>query len=276
MSAGRVHLPSVAGVLVLSGLVLAAALAGWLAPYDPQASVAVPLHPPDRVHLLGTNDLGQDLVSVWLHGARRSLGLGFAVGVLSTGLSALAGSAAVLWPAARVPLLAGIDALLAVPHLPLVVLVVALIGPGLVQLAVVLILIGWPAYARVVRAQVQTAVQREYVEAARALGCSTARILRTCVLPEIAPILWTKFLLTVRWAILMEATLSLLGLGDPGRATWGTMLQSAFSYPLLFTGDAWLWWALPPAASIAILTLALAAMGRDFEMWLNPAAATGR
>ncbi len=272
MNTGRARLPSAAGAGLVAALLLAAVLAGWLAPYDPRASVAVPLRRPDRVHLLGTNDLGQDLVSVWLHAARLSLGLGFVVGGLSTGLSALAGSATVLWPAARVPLLAVIDALLAVPHLPLVVLVVALVGPGVVQLAMVLILIGWPAYARVVRAQVQAVVQRDYVEAARALGSSTARILRACVLPEIAPILWTKFLLTVRWAILMEATLSLLGLADPGQASWGTMLQSAFTYPLLFAGEAWLWWALPPAASIALLTLALAAMGRDFETWLNPRA----
>ncbi len=263
------------GSVLLGGIVLAALLAGVLAPHDPRTISGQPVSTPTARHPLGTNDLGQDLLSIWLHGARVSLEVGFLAAALSTALSGTAGVLSVIWRPARAPVLALTDALLVIPHLPVLILIVALLGPGLWHLIAALTLLGWPAYARVVRAQVLSTVQRDYVEAARALGASGGRILQTCLLPDILPLLWTKFLLTVRWAILMEATLALLGLGDPGKISWGTMLNSAFTYPLLFIGDTWLWWALPPALSIAGITLALAVIGQDFETWLNPAARTG-
>lgn len=270
----RAYSAALTGAIVLAAVVVAALLAGVLAP-DPRTVAAAPISVPTARHLLGTNDLGQDLLSVWLHGARVSLIVGFLAALLSTAVSGLIGMLSVAWRPARMPLLALTDFLLAIPHLPLVVLIIALVGPGMWHLIAALTLIGWPAYARVVRAQVLVTMQRDYVEAARALGASGARILRTCLLPEVLPLLWTKFLLTVRWAILMEAVLALMGLGDATRFSWGTMLNSAFAYPLLFLGDAWLWWALPPALAIAAITLALSAVGRDFETWLNPAARTG-
>lgn len=255
-----------------AGVLLAVVLAfpGLLAPFDPLAPVGPPAAAPGALHRLGTDALGRDLLSQWLYGARTSLSIGVAVAVISTVLSGTAGMLAAMGGASRGPVLAVIDGLLAIPHLPLVILVVSLVGPRWTAVVAVLALVGWPAYARVVRAQVQGVIRREYVEAARAAGASTPRIVRTCVLPEILPVLWTKFLLTIRWAILMEATLALMGLSDPAQVSWGTVLQGAFTYPLLFVGNTWLWWALPPALSIAGLTLLLALLGRDFETWLNP------
>lgn len=263
-----------AAAIGLAAAALAAAVLvspGLLAPFDPLAPAGPPAAAPGGAHRLGTDALGRDLLSQWLYGARTSLSIGVAVAVTSTVLSGTAGTLAAVGGALRGPVLAVIDGLLAIPHLPLIILVVALVGPGWAAVVAVLALVGWPAYARVVRTQVQGVMRREHVEAARALGASTPRIVRTCILPEIAPVLWTKFLLTVRWAILMEATLALLGLSDPARVSWGTMLQAAFTYPLLFVGHTWLWWALPPALAIAGLTLLLALLGRDFETWLNPA-----
>ncbi len=275
---GRRHQYSLAliGTMVLGVLILVALLAGVLSPNNPRAISGRPVSAPSPNHPLGTNDLGQDLLSIWLHGARISLTVGFLVAVLSTLVSGTAGVLSVLWRPAQGSVLALIDMLLAIPHLPLLVLVVALLGPGLWHVIGALTLLGWPAYARVVRSQVMTTMQRDYVDAARALGASSARIVRTCMLPDILPLLWTKFLLTVRWAILMEATLALLGLGDLGQISWGMMLNTAFVYPLLFVGDSWLWWALPPALSIAAITLALAVIGQDFETWLNPATSVDR
>ncbi len=260
------------GGAVIGAMAMAALLAGVLAPFDPHTITDSPVRAPAAPHLLGTNDLGQDLFSLWLYGARVSLSVGLLAAGLSTGLAAAMGLASVLWRPLRTPVRALTDAMLVIPHLPVIVLIVALLGPGYRHVVAALAVLGWPAYARVVRVQVQTTVQREYVEAARAIGASSARILWRCLVPEIAGLLWTKFLLTVRWAIIMEATLALMGLGDPSGISWGMMLSSAFAYPLLFVGRAWLWWALPPALSIAIITMALAAVGQDFEMWLNPAA----
>lgn len=264
-----------AAAVIVGGMIAAAVLAPWLAPYDPRAVSGPAVQAPAPGHWLGTGDLGQDLLSVLLHGARTSLLVGFAAGVCSTALAGTAGILAALSPRVRAPLMMLIDALLAIPNLPLIVLVVALVGPALPQIVIVLVLVSWPAYARVVRAQVQRVMRSEFVAAAEALGAPTARIVRTSLLPEIAPVLSTKLLLTVRWAILMEAALALLGLGDPGRVSWGMMLQNAYSYPLLFVGGSWAWWALPPALAVALLTLALAVIGRDFEMWLNPLSSAG-
>jgi ABC-type dipeptide/oligopeptide/nickel transport system permease subunit len=258
------------GGLVLGAVLLLAAAAGIVAPYAPRAITGAPIEGPSAAHRLGTNDLGQDLLSLVLHGARFSLAVGLTAALISTGLSGTVGVLSVLWRRGRWALLAVTDGLMAIPHLPVIVLIVALLGPGPANLVVALAGLGWPAFARVVRAQTLTAIGRDYVEAARAQGASQAHIARTCLLPEILPVLWTKFLLTLRWAILMEAVLALMGLGDPTRVSWGMILQTAFAYPLLFAGAAWAWWALPPALAIAAITLALSAIGRDFEAWLNP------
>jgi ABC-type dipeptide/oligopeptide/nickel transport system permease subunit len=272
------HLPSPAltGVAAMGIFVLMAALADVLAPHDPRALSDAILAPPSARHPLGTNDLGQDVVSALLHGARISLAVGFGAALLSTALSGAIGILSVTARSVRPVLLGATDVVLAIPNLPLLVLAVALMGPGTWQLVLLLAVVSWPAYARVVRAQTLVAVQRDYVLAARALGATEGRILRTCLLPEVLPLLWTKFLLTTRWAILMEAVLALMGLADPTRASWGLILSSAFAFPLLFVGDAWLWWALPPALAIAAVTLALSAIGQDFELWLNPVARTAR
>jgi ABC-type dipeptide/oligopeptide/nickel transport system permease subunit len=255
---------------------LLAALAGVVAPHDPRAISGAILARPSVAHPLGTNDLGQDLLSAWLHGARISLAVGFGAALLSTALSGAIGILSVTARSVRPVLIGATDVVLAIPNLPLLVLATALMGPGTWRLVLLLAVVSWPAYARVVRAQTLVAVQRDYVLAARALGATEGRIVCRCLLPEVLPLLWTKFLLTTRWAILMEAVLALMGLADPTRASWGLTLSGAFAFPLLFVGDAWLWWALPPAVAIAAVTLALSAIGQDFELWLNPAARTAR
>jgi ABC-type dipeptide/oligopeptide/nickel transport system permease subunit len=259
-------------VAVLVAVAVCALFGGWITPYPPRAASGPPIDAPSELHRLGTNDLGQDLLSLLLHGTRASLAIGVFTALASTALSASVGIGSVLFRRASPALLAVTDALLAIPHLPLIVLVVALLGSGPARVIGVLAALSWPAFARVVRAQTLGAVRADYVEAARALGAGDGRIARTCLVPEVMPLLWTKFLLTVRWAILMEATLALMGLGDPAQVSWGSILHSAFNYPLLFSGSAWLWWALPPAGAVAVITLALSVLGQDFDAWLNPSA----
>jgi peptide/nickel transport system permease protein len=260
------------GAAVLALIVGVAALAPWLAPYDPLLPVADPASAPNPRFRLGTSTLGQDLLSQWLYGARTSLAIGFAVAACSTLLSAAVGVASGVWRHGGW-LLGLIDLFLAIPAVPILVLLVAFLGQAAWSLVAALALVGWAAFARIVRAQTIVALRRDHVEAARALGVSGLRLLRRSVWPEILPILFTKFLLTVRWAILLEATLGLLGLGDPTRVSWGLMLHQAFGYPLLFVTDAWIWWAGPPALAITATSLGLAAIGQDLDVWLNPHAA---
>jgi ABC-type dipeptide/oligopeptide/nickel transport system permease subunit len=252
-------------------LVLAAAvLAPLLVPLTPSRIVGEPLTSPTPRFWLGTDIHGYDLFPRLVYGAQTSLLVGFTAAAVSTILSALAGLAAGGRGPAQGAALALIDLSIAMPAMPFAVLLVATLGPGLRSLIIVLALLSWAPFARVIRVQTAAAWSRDHVEAARALGATDLRIIRTAILPEIAPTLFTKFLLTARWAILMEATLGLLGLADPSRVSWGLTLHQALSYPLLFVTDAWLWWALPPAIGIVATTLGLVAAGREIESRLNP------
>ncbi len=232
-----------------------ALLAPGLAPYDPRLSVAEPLLAPNPWHWLGTNDIGQDVFSQWLYGARATLAIALAVTALATILAWSAGIVAGLSVRAEGPVLAAIDLLMALPALPLYMLVLALVGPSQLNVTLMLGLLAWPAFARVVRAQVIATRDAPYVEAARGLGASPVRIARTHLLPATLVIFPAHLVLTLRFAVFTEATLAFLGLGDASAPSWGGILGWAFANPLLFTSSAWTWLVLPPAVGIALLLL---------------------
>ncbi len=243
------------GVTLLAVALLASLLAPVLAPHGPAVSEAAPLLPPGPGHPLGTNDIGQDVFAEWLWGARASLTVAALVALLSVALSWIVGIVAGLSRRLEGPLMALTDLVLALPPIPLYLLVVVLVGPSQRNVALALGLLSWPAFGRVVRSQVLSLRGQPYVEAARALGASTSRIALVHVLPGTFALLPAKLALTVRFALFAEATLAFLGLGDPAAVTWGTMLGWAFGYPLLWANGAWAWWALPPAAGIVAVVL---------------------
>jgi peptide/nickel transport system permease protein len=256
-----------AGCLVL--LAMLGLLAPVLAPYDPALASGPPLLWPGGGHLLGTNDIGQDLLSQWLWGARASLRVALVVALLSTLLSWGVGLLAGVWARAEGPLVALVDLLLALPWMPLYLLVIALLGPSQSSVALVLGTLLWPAFARVVRAQVLAVRGAGYVEAARALGAGQGRVALVHVLPATLGLIPANLLLTVRFGLFAEATLAFLGLGDPAAPSWGTTLGWAFNDPLLFSRGTWAWWVLPPAASIALVVLATTALASGLEAWLR-------
>jgi peptide/nickel transport system permease protein len=231
-----------------------------LAPYNPASPSGTPFLPPGAGHLLGTNDIGQDLLSQWLWGARASLTVAALVALLSTLLAWGVGLGAGLWSGLETPLVALTDLLLAVPALPVYLLVLVLVGPSLPSVVLVLAGLSWPEFARIVRAQVIGVRHAAYVDAARALGARPLRIAWRHVLPSTLPLLPAKLVTTVRFAVLGEATLAFLGLGDPAVSSWGTMLGWAFNDPLLFSRPTWPWWVLPPALAIALLVLLTSAV----------------
>jgi peptide/nickel transport system permease protein len=239
-------------LLVLAGL---AALGPSLAPYDPTVPSGPPFAPPGPVHLLGTNDIGQDILSEWLWGARASLLVTGPVALLSAALAWGVGITAGLWRPAEAPLMGLADLLLALPSVPLYLLVVALTGASQAHVVLVLGLLSWPAFARIVRAEVLGLRTAPYVDAARALGATRLRVALVHVLPGTLALAPAKLVLTVRFAVFAEATLAFLGLGNPAAKSWGTMLGWAFQDPLLFARPTWPWWVLPPAASIVALVL---------------------
>jgi len=252
------------GGCVLAALVAVAVLGRSAAPYDPDQVSAAVYQPPSRLHLLGTNDLGQDVLSEVIVGSRLSLSVGVSVAVLSTALSWTMGLLSGIAPRGGLFVAVG-DLLLAVPALPLLALFVAYTGPGVLAMVITMGVLSWPAFARVIRTQVLSTKKRDYVVAALALGAGPLRIMVRHILPETVPIIVTKFVLTMRWAVLIDANLAFLGLADPGAISWGNMLNHAFRDPLLFTRRAWLWSTAPPALAIMGVVLSLALVGRLTE-----------
>jgi ABC-type dipeptide/oligopeptide/nickel transport system permease subunit len=235
--------------------VLAALGAPVLAPYYTLVLSGPAQASPGTAHWLGTNDLGQDLWSQLLYGIRTSLLVAVGVTLLSTALSWIVGLVAGVSRPAESGLMFLADLLLALPSLPLYLLLITLIGPGLLPLTLILGLLSWPAFARMVRGIVIATRTAPYVTAAWALGATRLHVARHHLLPATLDVLPTKLILTMRFAIFTEATLAFLGLGDPTAISCGTMLSRAFDDPLLFSRPVWPWLIFPPTLAVTVLVL---------------------
>ena len=223
-----------AGILLLAGFVACALFAPWLAPQDPaQLDLGGRLLAPGHGHWFGTDELGRDILSRTLFGARISLEVAVSVVSLSLSVGLIAGALAGFyggWTDTVINVYVT-NAFMALPGILLAIAFVAFLGPGLVNLVLALSISGWVGYARLVRAQVMAVKEREYVEAARALGASDLRVLVRHILPNIVQPLIVQAAIGMAGAVLAEATLSFLGLGvPPPTSSWGVMLNDARSH----------------------------------------------
>jgi ABC-type dipeptide/oligopeptide/nickel transport system permease subunit len=251
------------GIITLVGV--AALAAPWIAPSGPLAYSAAPLAPPTPAHWLGANDVGQDVFAQLLYGARISLLVGLAAASLST---AIAWGLGLLSGLSRVfdGFVSGLaDLMLSMPLLPLIILVAAYLGASLPVVVITLGLVSWGPFARIIRGQVQSEMRKPYIEAARAVGTTPVRILIRHVAPATVPTAVAKFVMTVQYAVVAQASLGFLGLGDPSTVSWGDMVHRAALSPLLFLGDSWIWLLAPPALAIAILVVGFALVGWSLE-----------
>lgn len=257
-----------AGVAILFLFVLCAVLAPWIAPHDPW-DFGPAFRQPSTTHLLGTNDVGQDIFSELLYGARNSLLVGFTAALIAVSLGAVVGLAAGFRRGILDNLLMGIaDVFLVAPMLPLAILVSVYLGPSIGNLILVIGLLWWPSTARVIRSQVLSIRESGYVESARALGASDLWIMWRHVLPNVVPLLMAKFVLTVAMAMLMDASLAFLGLGDPIAKSWGMMLRFAFLRGG-FIRELW-WWYVPPGLAIGLCVLSLTLISFGIEEKSDP------
>ena len=265
----RPHPTALAGALLLILFAAAALLAPWLAPADPaHIELSQRLHPPGPGHPFGTDELGRDVLSRTLYGARISLAVAVAVVTLSGAAGLVLGSIAGFYGGAAdvVINLYLSNAFLALPGILLAVAFVAFLGPSVVNLILALALSGWVNYARLVRAQVMAVKQREFVQAARALGASDARLLLRHILPNVLQPLIVQAAVGMAGAVLAEATLSFLGLGvQPPVATWGAMLNDARSH--LFEAP---FLVAFPAAAVALCVLSFNLIGDGLRDALDP------
>jgi len=274
LAAMRRHWPGVVGLAIVAVMAVGAVLAPHLVPHDPYSQdIAVRLRPPawapagSRDHLLGTDHVGRDYLSRIVYGARISL----AVGVLAVACSALLGVV--------IGLLSGYyggsvdraltfltNLTLTLPFMLLAIAMIALMGSGFVNMILVLGVTGWPIYARVVRAEVLSLREREFVVAGTALGGSPARILAAHILPNLANLIVVLASVEVARMIVVESFLSYLGLGVPPPApSWGGMLSEGQLYVL----TKW-WLATFPGLAILVTVLGVNLMGDALRDVLDP------
>lgn len=255
---------------LFGALALVAMLAPWLAPYDPVLRSGTPFARPSAGHLLGTNDVGQDILSGLIYGTRISLLVGLAAAVLATAIGTFVGLTAGYaggWVDALFMRL--VDVMLSLPFLPLVIVIGVFFGGGTGTQIALIAGVLWAIPARELRPQILTARRRAHVEAARIMGGGGWYVLRRHLIPIVAPLLAPQLVRAANIAILTEASLSFLGLGRAGTGSWGTMLYYAQSRGALLT-DAWRWWVLPPGIGIALAVISLALMGYALEERAQP------
>ena len=260
---------AVVGVVLLAGFVACGLAAPWLAPYNP-ASIDLlhRLQGPSAAHWAGTDELGRDMLSRLLWGARISLAVSVSVVTVSLALGlAVGGLAGYLggWIDTALTTFA-MNTFLALPGILLAIAFAAFLGPGFANLVLALAIGGWAGYARLVRAQVMAVREREYVDAARALGAGGLRIFFRHILPNIVQPVLVQATIGMAGVILAEATLSFLGLGIPAPApSWGSMLNDArlhlFDSPHL---------VLFPAIAVAGAVLGFNFLGDALRDQLDP------
>ncbi len=257
------------GLSVLGLFVFLAIFGEAIAPDDPYASSLDVLAPPSSSHLLGTTESGSDVLSQLLTGARVSIVVGFSAAIISAVIGATVGLLSGYFGGWTDRILDALDNwFLVIPTLPLMIVLSRLLSPSLGVLILVIGITSWAGTGRIVRAQVLTLRERAFVERARALGAGHPYILRTHIFPNALPLIFANTVLIVAVAILSESALAFLGLGDPTRISWGTMLENAFSSGAP-SAEAW-WYVIPPGLCITLLVLAVAVLGYLFEEYINP------
>ena len=253
----------------LGVIVVAAMFARQIAPYGPnEQDITQRLRPPDlRGHWLGTDEVGRDILSRLIYGARVSL----LIGVIAVGLSCPVGVLVGLvagYAGRRVDdvLMRITDIQLAIPTILLAIAVVAVLGPGLGNVIITLSVTGWTLYARLVRGETLAIKGRDFVQAARANGAGDARIVARHVLPNVLSPVIVVAVFAVANIIVLEATLSFLGLGvEPSVVTWGRMLNGG----RLYLSTAW-WLTAFPGLAIFVTVLAVNLLGDHLRDWLDP------
>jgi ABC-type dipeptide/oligopeptide/nickel transport system permease subunit len=260
------------GILLL--IVTCSALAPWIAPQDPLAvNIRHRLAPPAWMeggttqHMLGTDPVGRDLLSRMIYGGRVSLVIGVAAVILSASIGVMLGlGAGYVGGGTDWTIMTIVNVMLTFPFVLLALAVIAVLGPSLVNMIIVLGVAGWPIYARVVRAETMAIREREFVLAGRALGMSHARIVFRQILPNLVSTIVVIATLQVAQVIILESFLSFLGLGiQPPTPAWGNMLGEGRVYML----NSW-WIAAFPGLAIFVTTLAINLMGNALRDWIDP------
>jgi peptide/nickel transport system permease protein len=264
----RRHPMAVTGAAIVVVVAIIAILAPLLAPYAPNAqNLADRLQPPGPAHWLGTDELGRDILSRLIFGARVTLGIVALVSVVTAPIGLVLGCTAGYFGGwVEATLMRVTDVFLALPRLILALAFVAALGPGIENAVLAIAIVSWPPYARVARAETLALRHAEFIDAARLAGASGGRIVLRHIMPLCLPSVIVRMSLDMAGVVLIAAGLGFLGLGaQPPTAEWGAMIATGRQYML----DHW-WVAAMPGIAIAVLSLGFNLLGDGLRDWLDP------
>lgn len=237
--------------------------AGLISPYNPWDRFE-PYSPPSGNHILGTNDIGNDILSELFYGARVSLIVGFGASIIATLLGVVVGLVSGYFRGMADEILMTVtDISLMIPRIPLIIILAALLRPSYWIIMLLIGFLWWPTTARVVRSSTLQVRDAPFILSAKSIGFSDKYIIVSDILPNIIHVIIPKFMLTIASAMFSEASISFLGLGDPSMKSWGMMLNFAFMKGGLIN-EMW-WWYLPPGFCIVAIVFSLMLIGFSLE-----------
>jgi peptide/nickel transport system permease protein len=243
--------------------VIVAIFSEGLSPYDPWARFQ-PYQPPDIQHILGTNDMGNDIFSELIFSSRISISVGLGAALIATAIGTLVGLVSGYFKGLADEALMGItDIVLMIPSIPLIIILAAFLRPSPWVIALIMGSLWWTSTARVVRSRTLQVREMKFVESARSLGFSDIHVITSEIFPNIFQVVLPKFVLAIASAMISEASISFLGLGDPSMNSWGTMISFAFSRGGFING--YWWWYMPPGICIIAFVFSVVMMGFSLE-----------
>jgi peptide/nickel transport system permease protein len=261
---------AVIGLGIIVAFIFMAVAAPFIAPYDPKRTfVAPPLSPPDSKHLLGTDDVGRDILSLVIYGSRVSILVGILASAIGTLLGTIIGLFSGYFGGILDEFLMRVtDIFLIIPFIPLAIMAAYIFGPNIWNVVLIFGFLGWPGAARQIRSQILSLKEAPFIEAARALGAGNIHIIFRHLLPNVIGLVIANVIGRTSFAIMAEAGLAFLGASDPTVISWGMMIAFAQGSGAVLRGA---WWTLvPPGFCITLLSCGFAFLSYGINLVLNP------
>ena len=253
-------------IIFILFLIIVSVFAPFFSPYPPDKESGSTLAPPNKEHIFGTDDLGYDIWSQIVYGARVSLIVGFGTAFISAFgggiIGILAGYAGGLIDKIIMRI---VDIMVVMPELPMIIVLSAFFGPSLLNIILVITLFSWVRPARIVRSQVLMLKEMEYIKSAESYGAGAFYLIKKHFFPKVFPLLAVNIIKISGRAIVMEAGLSFLGLGDPTSKSWGLILNHALNFQGIYYTPFWKWWIIFPWLVLSGLIVSLAFLNRELE-----------